>query len=60
MFVIRNKQTQEYITKNYWSDGTSDLNKARTFVSKNCGGYLTQTDKSYNDYEILEVEIKLK
>lgn len=59
MYVIRNRKTKDYQTNNSYIV-TNDLKKARVFNYKNCGGYLTQSGKNKEDYEILELEIRIK
>ena len=65
MFVIRNKKTQEYLmNKNSYLLLTKDVNKARVFKNKQAAScswtWATYGSEHYLNYEILEVEIKLK
>ena len=60
MYIIQNKRTKDYMGKRcYYS--TNDINKARTFNKVNhCTCCLSVNGYDENDYEIIEVEIKIK
>ena len=59
MFVIRQKHTGFYITSKKCMPSNS-IEDAKVFTQKGCGGMLKQSRRNKDDYEILEVEIKLK
>lgn len=60
MFVIRNKIEQKYMSYHIF-DCLNELEFSRTFPDKKSAGlYLKEGYYDYTEWEILEVEIKLK
>jgi len=58
MYIIQNKKTKDYMGKQCL---TNSLNRARTFSKINhCTCCLSVNGYNRNDYDIIEVEIKLK
>lgn len=61
MYVIRNKQTKDFVTTKYSRFClVNDINEARTYKTKRAASCsITNAYENHFYYEILEVEIKL-
>lgn len=60
MFVIQNKYTKLFIRDKYFNEDV--LNNARVFNNKRNASLSIQNDyhKDKNDFEVIEVELKIK